>query len=101
MSGIGHNSGSEDDTFAVSDEQLKDADVEADRLRLLIERIERLEEEKKGIADDIKDVYAEAKAVGYDTKMMRKIIALRKLDPEARREQQAILETYLAALGMD
>lgn len=97
MSGIGHNSGSEDDTFTVSDEQLKAAD---DRLRLLIERIERLEEEKKGIADDIKDVYAEAKAVGYDTKMMRKIIALRKMTPDDRREMEVILETYKAALGM-
>lgn len=72
-----------------------------DRLRLLIERIERLEEEKKkGIADDIKDVYAEAKAVGYDTKMMRKIIALRKMTPDDRREMEVILETYKAALGM-
>lgn len=101
MSGIGHNSAAEDDTFSVSDEQLKDADVEADRLRLLIERIERLEEEKKGVADDIKDVYAEAKAVGYDTKMMRKIIALRKMTPDDRREMETILETYKAALGMD
>lgn len=101
MSGIGHNSGSEDDTFSVSDEQLKGANESAEELRNLIERIERLEEEKKGIADDIKDVYSEGKTKGYDTKMMRKIIALRKLDPEARREQQAILETYLAALGMD
>lgn len=97
MSGIGHNSGSEDDTFTVSDEQLG----AAEELRLLIERIERLEEEKKGIADDIKDVYSEGKAKGYDTKTMRKIIALRKMDPEARREMEAILEIYLAALGMD
>lgn len=101
MSGIGHNSGSEDDTFAVSDEELALADEAANQLRLLIERIERLEEEKKGLADDIKDVYAEGKAQGFDTKMMRKIIALRKMTPEDRREQQAILETYLAALGMD
>lgn len=72
-----------------------------DRLRLLIERIERLEEEKAGIADDIKDVYSEAKAVGYDTKIMRQIVRLRKMKPDDRREMQAILETYLAALGMD
>lgn len=64
MSGIGHNSGSEDDTFAVSDEQLGAANQSAEELRLLIERIERLEEEKKGIADDIKDVYSEGKAKG-------------------------------------
>jgi len=101
MSNMGHNSGQTDDTFDVSDEQLGMANESADELRRLIERIERLEDEKKGIADDIKDIYSEGKAKGYDTKMMRKIVALRKLDPEARREQQAILETYLAALGMD
>ncbi|ODU71378.1 MAG: hypothetical protein ABT11_04220 [Novosphingobium sp. SCN 66-18] len=71
-----------------------------DRLRLLIERIERLEEEKKGIGDDIKDVYAEGKAVGYDPKMMRVIIGLRKMKPDDRREMEAILETYKAALGL-
>ena len=98
MSAIGHNSGEPDDTFTVSDEQLQAASD--DRLRLLIERIERLEEEKKGIADDIKDTYAEGKAVGYDTKMMRKIIALRKMNPDDRREMEMLLETYMAALGM-
>lgn len=71
-----------------------------DRLRLLIERIERLEEEKKGIQDDIKDVYAEGKAVGYDTKMMRVIIRLRKMTPDDRKEQAATLELYAASLGM-
>ena len=76
------------------------ADATDDRLRLLIERIERLEEEKKGIADDIRDVYAEAKATGYDTKIMRQIIRLRKMRPDERSEQESILDTYLAALGM-
>lgn len=71
-----------------------------DRLRLLIERVERLEEEKQGIADDIKDVYMEAKAVGYDPKIMRKIVALRKMKPEDRSEQDMLLETYKTALGM-
>jgi uncharacterized protein (UPF0335 family) len=71
-----------------------------ERLRLLIERVERLEEEKKGIADDIRDVYAEAKAVGYDTKIMRQIVRLRKMKPDERAEQEAILETYKVALGM-
>jgi uncharacterized protein (UPF0335 family) len=71
-----------------------------DRLRLLIERIERLEEEKKGIADDIRDVYAEAKAVGYDAKIMRQIVRLRKMKPDDRSEQDMLLETYKAALGM-
>lgn len=102
MSNIGHNSGMEDDTMSVSDEQLEAANGAADdRLRLLIERVERLEEEKKGVADDIKDTYAEMKAVGYDTKMARKIIALRKMKPDDRREMEALLETYKAALGMD
>lgn len=71
-----------------------------DRLRLLVERIERLEEEKQGIADDIKDVFAEAKAVGYDTKIIRKIIRLRKMKPGDRSEEEILLETYKAALGM-
>jgi uncharacterized protein (UPF0335 family) len=71
-----------------------------DRLRLLVERIERLEEEKKGIADDIKDVYAEAKAVGYDAKIMRQIVRLRKMKPDDRAEMEAILDLYKAALGL-
>jgi len=71
-----------------------------DRLRLLIERIERLEEEKKGISDDVRDVYSEAKAVGYDTKMMRQVIKLRKMRPDERKEMQAILDAYMAALGL-
>lgn len=101
MTGIGHNSGDSDDTFAVSEDQLNDANVSAEQLRLFIERIERLEEEKKGIADDIKDVYAEAKMTGFDAKAMRKIIALRKMTADDRREMDAILQTYLDALGMD
>lgn len=76
------------------------AEATDDRLRLLIERIERLEEEKKGIADDIRDVYAEAKAVGYDTKIMRQIVRLRKMDTNDRSEMEMVLETYKAALGM-
>ena len=77
------------------------AEATDDRLRLLIERIERLEEEKKGIGDDIKDVYLEAKANGYDGKIMRQIIRLRKMQPHDRQEMEAILQTYLAALGME
>ncbi|QLC23503.1 DUF2312 domain-containing protein [Parasphingopyxis sp. CP4] len=80
---------------------MADGAVQADRLKLLIERIERLEEEKKGIADDIKDVYAEAKAVGYDPKIMRKVVSLRKMDTHDRREQDDLLDTYKSALGMD
>lgn len=71
-----------------------------DRLRLLIERIERLEEEKKGIADDIRDVYAEAKAVGYDPKIMRQVVRLRKMKPAERSEMEQVLETYKNALGL-
>ena len=71
-----------------------------DRLRMLIERVERLEEEKKGIADDIRDVYAEAKAVGYDTKIMRQVVRLRRMKPDDRAEQELVLETYKGALGM-
>jgi uncharacterized protein (UPF0335 family) len=77
------------------------AETADDRLRLLIERIERLEEEKKGIGDDIKDVYSEGKAVGYDTKIMRQIIRLRKMKPDDRREMEAVLELYKAALGIE
>lgn len=71
-----------------------------DRLRLLIERIERLEEEKQGISDDIRDVYAEVKAVGYDAKIVRQVIRLRKMNPEDRREMETVLDLYKAALGM-
>ena len=74
--------------------------VAAEQLRLFIERIERLEEEKKGIADDIRDVYAEAKANGYDAKTMRAIVRLRKMEKNARDEAEALLETYKAALGL-
>ena len=85
MTEIGHNS---------------HAEATDDRLRLLIERVERLEEEKKGIADDIRDVYAEAKAVGYDAKIMRQIVRLRKMAPDDRKEMEAILDLYKAALGL-
>lgn len=74
--------------------------VSSEDLRLGIERIERLEEEKKGIADDIKDVYAEYKAKGFDTKTMREIVRLRKLKPEERREREAMLDLYKGVLGM-
>ena len=80
---------------------MTEPNVAADQLRLLIERIERLEEEKKGIGDDIKDVYLEAKATGYDPKIMRQIVRLRKMQPHDRQEMEAILQTYLSALGMD
>ena len=79
---------------------MSEGNVAADQLRLFIERIERLEEEKKGIADDVKDVYAEAKSNGYDTKTMRKIVALRRMETHVRQEADALLETYRNALGL-
>ncbi len=75
--------------------------VAAGQLRALIERIERLEEEKKTIADDIKEVYAEAKGNGFDTKALRTIIRIRKQDANERQEAEAVLELYMAALGME
>lgn len=71
-----------------------------DRLRLLIERIERLTEEKKGISDDIRDVYAEAKAVGYDAKIIRQVVKLRAMKPDDRAEMQAVLDAYMVALDL-
>lgn len=74
--------------------------IAADELRLLIERVERLEEEKKAIADDIKDVYAEARSRGYDGKTMRAIVRLRKMEKHVREEAEALLDTYKSALGL-
>ena len=73
--------------------------VDAGHLRAFLERIERLEEEKRAIADDIKEVYAEAKGTGYDVTIQRTIISIRRMDAEKRREEEEILEIYLAALG--
>ena len=82
MNEIGHNS------------------IAKDQLKSIIERVERLEEDKAAIGSDIKDVYAEAKGNGYDVKALRRIVSLRKQDPDKRAEQEAILDTYLHALGM-
>lgn len=82
-------------------DQMTDVGANArQQLRSIVERIERMNEDAKAIADDIKDIYAEAKANGYDTKALRKIISIRKQDPNDRAEQEAILDTYLSALGM-
>ena len=89
MAKIGHNS-----------KATKPATVSADRLKSFVERIERLEEERVAIASDIKDIYTEAKAIGYDVGTMRKVIRLRGMDAADRAEQQALLETYMHALGM-
>ena len=74
--------------------------ITAEQLRLFIERIERLEAEKKAIADDIKDVYSEAKSQGYDTKIVKQIIRLRRMEKDARDEEEAVLDTYKKALGL-
>lgn len=92
MSGIGHNSGVtvEDIEAAAKDPQLVQ----------LFERIERLREEKKEIADDEKDVFSEAKALGYDSKIMREVLKLRKMAPNERQEMELLVDTYKAAIGM-
>jgi uncharacterized protein (UPF0335 family) len=71
-----------------------------DRLKSLIERVERLEEEKNNLLADIKEVFSEAKGLGYDPKIMRKVLIIRKMDIDERLEQEALLETYRAALGI-
>ncbi len=87
------------DGSAVS-KKVKAGPVAADRLKSFIERIEKLEEERKAIGGDIRDIYSEAKGVGYDVKTMRKIVSLRKMDAADRDEQEALLDTYKHALGM-
>ena len=76
------------------------AETTDDRLRLLIERVERLNEEVKGVQDDRKEVFAEMKSVGYDTKAVKEVIRLRAMKPDDRREMQMVLDTYCAALGL-
>lgn len=86
----------------MSDNETQDTGgVSGQRLKAFIERIERLEEEKAGLAEDIKDIYAECKGVGFDTAIVRKVIRLRKIDVEKRREQDEILELYKAAIGLE
>lgn len=87
MSGAGHNSG---DAHGIA----------RDHLRAFVERIERLDEEAKALNDDRKDVYGEAKGMGFDTKILKRLIAIRRQDKDERLEQEAILDTYMQALGM-
>ncbi len=75
--------------------------IDANHLKAFLERIEKLEEEKRAIADDIKDVYAEAKGTGYDVKIIRKIVSIRRQDHQKRREEEEILDLYLSALGIE
>src|SRR6266853_2074336 len=85
---------------AVAEKELPATRFAKDQLKAFIERVERLEEEKKAIADDIRDVFAEAKGSGFDVKALRAVLKLRKQDVDERREHETILETYLHALGM-
>ena len=87
-------------TAAATNEERPATGFAKDHLKAFVERIERLEEEKKAIADDIRDVYGEAKSTGFDVKALRAIIRMRKQDTDERKEQEAILETYMLALGM-
>lgn len=86
--------------MAKDDDDFSTVQVAADQLRTIVERIERLEEEKREVAEQIKEVYAEAKGNGFDTKTLRKIVALRKKDPSERSEEEAMLDLYMHALGM-
>ena len=85
---------------AVKEKEKASTRFAKDQLKAIIERIERLEEEKKAIADDIRDVYAEAKGNGFDVKALRTVVRIRKQDKNEREEHEAVLETYLHALGM-
>jgi len=79
----------------------KSGGIAADRLRSFLDRIERLEEEKAGLTADIREVYAEAKGSGFDTKVMRQIVRLRKMDSADRQEQEALLDVYRRAIGLE
>lgn len=91
MSEPGHNSG---------DDSAQWGNVSTERLRSLIERIERLDEERKSLGSDIKDIYAEAKSAGFDVKVMRQLIAIRKQEPADVEEREALLDVYRRALGL-
>lgn len=88
------------DIIKEADEKNDVGGISADRLRSLIERVERLEEEKSGITSDIRDIYAEAKSAGFDVKIMRQIIKLRKMNAADRNNQECILELYKKALDL-
>jgi len=85
----------------IDDETQDIGGVAGKRLKSFLDRVERLEEEKKALADDIKDIYAEAKGIGFDPKTMRKLVRLRKMETEKRREEEELLELYKAAIGLE
>jgi uncharacterized protein (UPF0335 family) len=84
----------------ISEDDIKTGGVAADRLRSIVERIERLEEERKALASDIKDIYAEAKSAGFDPKVLRQLIRIRKQEAAEVEEQETMLDVYRRALGM-
>lgn len=87
---------------AANDTETRDVEnVSGQRLKSYLDRIDRLEEEKKGLADDIKDIYAEAKGVGFDVKTIRKLVKIRKMDANKRHEEEELLELYKSAVGID
>ncbi len=93
--------GSEDVRGAAQSRVPKDVGgVAGQRLKAFLDRVERLEEERKALGDDVKDIYAEAKGVGFDTKIMKRVLKLRKMEPEKVREEDELLELYKAAIGM-
>jgi uncharacterized protein (UPF0335 family) len=94
--GAGHNSGAK----PVTEEEIKAGGVAVERLRSLVARIERLEEERKALSSDIKDIYAEAKSAGFDTKVLRELIKIRKKEAAEVEEQEMMLDVYRRALGM-
>lgn len=96
MAGVGHNSGAKPEPT----KKIAAGPISADRLKSFVERIEKLTEEKQALQGDISDVYSEAKGVGYDTRTIKKIVAMRKQDAADRAEQQTLLEVYCHALGM-
>lgn len=96
MSGVGHNSGKR----PLGAEEIKAGGVAVDRLRSLVERIERMEEERKAIGSDIKDIYAEAKSAGFDPKVLRQVVAIRKREAAEVEEAETLLDIYRNALGM-
>ncbi len=87
--------------MAKEDKKTESQEFSGQRIKSFIERIERLEEEKKSIAEDIKDVYGEAKAMGFEAKIIRKIVSLRKTNLEKRREESELLDLYMSAIGME
>jgi uncharacterized protein (UPF0335 family) len=97
MNDVGHNSGWESSETADAASQ---GNIAADRLRSIIERIERLEEERKALSSDIKDIFAEAKSAGFDVKVLRQLIRIRKQEPADVEEQETLLDVYRRALGM-